>query len=868
MKSGQRKRVRVEEAPPTNAAVLDEVAQLFEKRFEFRVPPGETWTLPEARLVFSSPAAQQPHADLQRLKKDLNEVKGRLSDKPLDVWHEHTAATNRTGHVVGHVRRVAGAELCTQAWCKFHELLAGGLPVLPPSALRRGGGRINSVHLCEAPGAFICSLNHYLRTHQAACKLCWLATTLNPFHESNTCGSMIPDARLILHTAARWCFGADDTGDAMCLANLRRLQERARDELGDGAHLVTADGSFDCQGNPGEQEACVAPLVFCETVTALALLAPGGSFVLKLFTLFEHSSACLLFLLVCTFQEVHVVKPATSKAGNSELYVVCLGFRGRDTFPPALLERLEEHVGPDVCAHTALFPAARLPPSFTQQLLACATMFQKLQADTILENLWLFENDAGEERWAHIEAVREAAAWFYTDHYDVQPLARRDWLMQRPPRGSGAPPFQSYSGKGKQRQVGTYNQRKELESLSWREKVMQGYFEPDMRTFDALLKIDAPSRDAAREGECDGADERSEDPAEERVLECSPDPPDESTFSVRHGPALRRVANSPFCDVKLLERLNEARAKAAVVRPANAVWLSGQHREGSQSAAETEQRVRATLIKLLNGKELRGVYYMDIGQQTRRASVGQTLCAQLNPMDDVIDNSRKNKSQSTDESSASAVVHSAQPDSACGGGPSILPPTPLDTCSATRDTVLIPKPFVGVLSSPLLYDGDVLFQQNLVDGLQLMFSRLAEGDCLVLPLPAALTRFSAGIIFALSQCFCRLSFLNLSPSSFHITTVLLCAGLRHPSVYKGVKEFISVLQHAVSNAGERCGDGRGDREGNVRQQVLEFVPIEVLLREPLYTFLLKLNTDTLQYRLGLLLQLEKLFHNKISGLAT
>ncbi|CAM9705595.1 unnamed protein product [Lampetra fluviatilis] len=810
MKSGQRKRVRVEEAPPTNAAVLDEVAQLFEKRFEFRVPPGETWTLPEARLVFSSPAAQQPHTDLQRLKKDLNEVKGRLSDKPLDVWHEHTAATNRTGHVVGHVRRVAGAELCTQAWCKFHELLAGGLPVLPPSALRRGGGRINSVHLCEAPGAFICSLNHYLRTHQAACKLCWLATTLNPFHESNTCGSMIPDARLILHTAARWCFGADDTGDAMCLANLRRLQERARDELGDGAHLVTADGSFDCQGNPGEQEACVAPLVFCETVTALALLAPGGSFVLKLFTLFEHSSACLLFLLVCTFQEVHVVKPATSKAGNSELYVVCLGFRGRDTFPPALLERLEEHVGPDVCAHTALFPAARLPPSFTQQLLACATMFQKLQADTILENLWLFENDAGEERWAHIEAVREAAAWFYTDHYDVQPLARRDWLMQRPPRGSGAPPFQSYSGKGKQRQVGTYNQRKELESLSWREKVMQGYFEPDMRTFDALLKIDAPSRDAAREGECDGADERSEDSAEERVLECSPDPPDESTFSVRHGPALRRVANSPFCDVKLLERLNEARAKAAVVRPANA----------------------------------------------------------LNPMDDVIDNSRKNKSQSTDESSASAVVHSAQPDSACGGGPSILPPTPLDTCSATRDTVLIPKPFVGVLSSPLLYDGDVLFQQNLVDGLQLMFSHLAEGDCLVLPLPAALTRFSAGIIFALSQCFCRLSFLNLSPSSFHITTVLLCAGLRHPSVYKGVKEFISVLQHAVSNAGERCGDGRGDREGNVRQQVLEFVPIEVLLREPLYTFLLKLNTDTLQYRLGLLLQLEKLFHNKISGLAT
>ena len=97
--------------------------------------------------------------------------------------------------------------------------------------------------------------------------------------------------------------------------------------------LVTADGSIDCQSDPARQESIVSDLHHCEAVAALRILAPGGSLVLKMFTLFESESVCLLYLLVSVFNEVDVFKPATSKEGNSEVYIVC-----RDLQPSNWLE--------------------------------------------------------------------------------------------------------------------------------------------------------------------------------------------------------------------------------------------------------------------------------------------------------------------------------------------------------------------------------------------------------------------------------------------------------------------------------------------------------------------------------------------------
>ena len=51
--------------------------------------------------------------------------------------------------------------------------------------------KFNSVHLCEAPGAFITCLNHYLKTHKPDCEWKWKAITLNPYYEGSDHVAMI-----------------------------------------------------------------------------------------------------------------------------------------------------------------------------------------------------------------------------------------------------------------------------------------------------------------------------------------------------------------------------------------------------------------------------------------------------------------------------------------------------------------------------------------------------------------------------------------------------------------------------------------------------------------------------------------------------
>lgn len=62
---------------------------------------------------------------------------------------------------------------------------------------------------------------------------------------------------------------------------------------------------------------------------------------IKMFTFFECDTICLLYLLNKVFESVSVMKPATSKEGNSEVYVICKEYKGEDVSGIYVNELLE-----------------------------------------------------------------------------------------------------------------------------------------------------------------------------------------------------------------------------------------------------------------------------------------------------------------------------------------------------------------------------------------------------------------------------------------------------------------------------------------------------------------------------------------------
>lgn len=135
---------------------------------------------------------------------------------------------------------------------------------------------------------------------------------------------------------------------------------------------------------------------------------------------------CKLFLLTSCFDELAVYKPATSKAANSETYVVGKGFRG---VPAPLMDALLAHVGIDPFqgGTRAMLPESLVPQSFLDQVRDCGRLFARLQSDTLEEAVDLMAGCNSFQR-AYMNRAKQAFAEYWIEAMRVKPLDRRGLL--------------------------------------------------------------------------------------------------------------------------------------------------------------------------------------------------------------------------------------------------------------------------------------------------------------------------------------------------------------------------------------------------------------------------------------------------------
>ncbi len=178
--------------------------------------------------------------------------------------------------------------------------------------------------LAEGPGGFIECFNFYRRRFCVNPEDRVNCITLKPFNND------IPGwkkSNRIFKECNKYTisYGKDDTGDLYNLDNIIYYASLFKKNKAD---LVTGDGGFDFSDDYSNQELLAFRLIFCEMVTGLSILKNNGNMVLKIFDIFHESTIDLMYILSKYFNKIAIVKPFTSRAANSEKYVICKNFKG------------------------------------------------------------------------------------------------------------------------------------------------------------------------------------------------------------------------------------------------------------------------------------------------------------------------------------------------------------------------------------------------------------------------------------------------------------------------------------------------------------------------------------------------------------
>jgi|GEM_PF-6023108 len=254
-------------------------------------------------------------------------------------------------HLKKRISREFHGEAVTNAWLKMFELAQA----YKIERLAASPAPLRVFCNAELPGAFVAALNQYLFSRKVNFE--WVASSL--WKQGQGLGDQY---KLFQHQREHWLMGEEASGDLTEADEILKLACRCIERLGARVDLYTADGGIDVGKDFNAQEALNHRLHYGQALCGLLCLRPGGTALLKMYTLHLKESRALVGALSKKFEKVSLHKPSTSRPPNSEVYLVLEGYRGFE-------DEGEPSKWIDAFRAGDLPPSSAPPPAFTARLL-------------------------------------------------------------------------------------------------------------------------------------------------------------------------------------------------------------------------------------------------------------------------------------------------------------------------------------------------------------------------------------------------------------------------------------------------------------------------------------------------------------------
>jgi 23S rRNA U2552 (ribose-2'-O)-methylase RlmE/FtsJ len=271
----------------------------------------------------------------------------------------------------------------TNAWRKLWEMITLG-KLLDEDISKR---RVRHFDNASAPGTWQMTTQYYIDSMSPRTQHIWTVSTLV---ESTADNSSLGDQYGLFARNPDKFLPEVLSIDGNVLTPA--TQEAFEGHFGYSIDFYTSDLGMDATADYNRQEQQHAAANYGQVLSGLLTLGYGGTLVCKMYTCFTSLNVSILALVASMFGQARIVKPPSSRRGNSETYIVATGYCGIGVQRPALLAILE-HIRANPTDLRAFVPVHKLTDDFIGSVRSAM--------DTLVTN----QIEAIEARLAAYEAV-------------------------------------------------------------------------------------------------------------------------------------------------------------------------------------------------------------------------------------------------------------------------------------------------------------------------------------------------------------------------------------------------------------------------------------------------------------------------------